>query len=189
MSDEVQIPYLTDQMETIVSIVSEKLLTELQTYDANILGVHYRHGHYREICETLKQQDGGVTTPFEKYPMVYLVEDIKFRPANKPGFYGYVNPQLIIAYSTDSNYKAEERYEKTFKPVLDKIYKELVKQVAKSGYYHIYDKREIEQPMVRRLFYGRYGLYGVEGNIFNDKVDVIEWTPQLLMYPPNECES
>lgn len=186
-----EIPYITDQFRNIVSKVSAKLTPELSAFDSEITGVNYMHGHYREIIENLKQNDASpdIEDKNSSYPLVCLIEDIKFKDVKKPGFFGLVNPTILIAYRTERNYKADERYQKIFKPILDPIYVELCKQVDKSGYYHIQNWRQIQVPMSRHLFYGRYGLAGVDGNIFNDQVDCIEWSPSFLMYPPDQCQS
>jgi hypothetical protein len=166
--------YIVNLMRSIVSKVSANLTAQLQTVNPKFTGVHYLHGHPLEIVETLAQMDSSKTLVFDKYPMVALFQDFKEPTGAGPGLYGTVKLNLVIACDTERNYTADERYCKTFEPILYPIYGELVRQIWKSGYFMLYSTVLIKSDKIDRVYWGKQGLYGSDANIFNDNLDAIE---------------
>lgn len=176
--------YIVDIFRDIVKKTSDKLLPQLQKYDNLIQGVHYDHGHPMEIIETLKQKDNSDTLVFKKYPAVFLFQDFK-ETIGEPGIATAARLHLIIVAATLPEYKASERYTKNFKPILYPIYLELKNQIFKSGKVMVSNAAKLSADKIDRLFWGKEGLYGNTGNIFNDHLDAIEMQNlDLKFYKP-----
>lgn len=181
--------YPQDVFADVVEMVSAKLTTQLQEVDDAITGVHFQFGTGLEIIETLLQQTE--MDPFSKYPLICMFLDVQEEHNEEAGIYSRI-PELrmAIVYGTDSNYKAAQRDEKNFKPILTPIYQELLDQMMNSCAF-MKSGLGFEHSMTRNYYWGRSGLYGKEGNIFQDKLDAIELTFRdlkiLKTYCPNKC--
>lgn len=159
-----------DTIEECVRNTSSKLLVELQQFDEFIEGVHFDHGHPIEIVETLSEKDkAGIEFSFKKYPLVCLFQD--FVEDIENNYIVSANIHIVICNSTKPDYKAKERYEHNFKPVLYPIYNELMNQFQKHGDVIGYFPK---QQKIDRLFWGKSSLYGNKANIFEDYLDAIE---------------
>lgn len=166
--------YIVDEFREIVEKVSQRLTPTLQEFDHNITGVHYLHGHPLEIIETLGQRDKSKTMLFDKYPLVAVFQDFPERVAEEPGTISEVTLHLIVARATSPSYKATERYEHNFKPVLYPVYYELLKEIHLSRAFRTMSPTLIRHTKIDRLYWGREGLGKNQGNIFNDWIDCIE---------------
>ena len=174
-----------DEIGAVVTKVSALLLHSLQALDPNITGVHYFFGHYKEILETLGQLDKSDTLMFNKYPAVCLFMDFPETTGKAPGIAAEVKLQLVIATSTDPNLKAAERYASTFKTILYPIYQQFMYQLSRSKSVMNASYHEIQHTKIDRMYWGRKGLFGNTGNIFNDYLDAIELKDlQLKFYQP-----
>lgn len=166
--------YIVDVMSDIVERVSTNLTVQLQAFDSNISGVHYLHGHPLEVIETLGQRSKSKTFKFQKYPLVALFQDFPEQVNTEPGYMAEVTLHMVIARLTKNDYKADQRYENNFKPVLYPIYYDLMAEINKSRAFTTYGQYNIPHTKWDRLYWGREGLYGKDGNIFNDWIDCIE---------------
>lgn len=160
---------IVDYIGQICEKVSAKLTPEFYAIDSGITGVHYIHGHPKEIIETLAQRDKSETFMFHKYPLISLFQDFPEKVIND--YSVEVSLNIVICKSTLPEYKAKERYEKNFYPFLYPIYSELINQIKRhpntTKYFSDYTK-------IDRLFWGRSGLYGNTANKFNDHLDALE---------------
>lgn len=165
-----------DIFKDVVSQVSVQMITYLKTQNNNITGVHFEFGTGVEIIETLQQKTNSTTGKnFDKYPLVAMFLDVKEEFGDKAGVYSTIpNLRLAIINGTKAEYKAAQRDEFNFKPILTPILQTLlnVMYVHKvllnpGGIGFKYDA-------TRNYYWGREGLYSKEGNIFNDKLDAIE---------------
>lgn len=180
--------YIVDELAAIVANVSTSLLTQLQAVNSTIEGVQYYYGHPKEIIDTLRQKDQSMNYRFAKYPAVCLFQDFSESEGRIIGVASDVRLHIIICYSTDQNYKASERYANSFKPILYPIYYALLNEIFKSGKVLASDKDSLPHTKIDRLYWGRTGLYGNEGNIFDDFLDAIEIQDlQLKFYQPLLC--
>lgn len=181
--------FVADILRDLVGKVSTKLTPQLTAFDSMITGVHFDHGHPIEIIETLKQKDSsGTNLVFDKYPLVALFHDFPEVYNQEPGFQGQVTLHLIIARLTEPTYKADQRYDQNFKPVLYPIYAEFMKQIVHSKYFTgAQSVNQLSHTKIDRLYWGREGLYKNEGNIFNDWIDCIEIRDLQLKLNLNNC--
>jgi hypothetical protein len=166
--------YIVDKFGEVVTAVSAALTPSLVAYDSLITGVHYLHGHPTEIIETLTQKDKSDTFKFTKYPLVALFQDFPEAHNQQIGIDNEATLHIIIAYSSRPTYKAEERYTLKFKPVIYPIYLELLKQITLNKAFLNYGIQNLGHTKIDRLYWGREGLYGNTGNVFNDFLDCIE---------------
>ncbi len=162
-----------------VEEVSTKVTPIIQANDAAITGspslitsVYYQHGHILEIIETLKQRDQG-GKELEKYPLVALLQDFPLK-RGQLGIEGETTLHFIIAMSTLPEYKADQRQARNFDPILYPIYEAFLKAIAASPFTMEYSVSKISHTQIDRMYWGRDGLAGVEGNIFDDWIDCIE---------------
>lgn len=182
-----KVPVFVDVFKDIVERVSNKLTPQLQAYDSLITGVHYDHGHPLEIVETLTQKDKSNTYRWKKYPLVALLQDFPEQNTGEPSEGPRPVFHIIIVNHTRPTYKAIERYDKNFKPILYPIYEELLRQINRERIFFTYGMTTIPHVKFDRLYWGREGLWGKEGNIFNDWVDAIEIRDLKLKTHLNYC--
>jgi hypothetical protein len=133
----------------------------------DVFALQYFHGHPLEIINTLSKRNKGRFVN-EKFPFVALFQDFPEK-ADDTGTTATLH--LIIANKTRQTYKAAERYEHNFIPILYPIWEALYNRVKVSRYVEYVNP---EYTKTDRVFWGREGLYGNEGNIFNDFIDAIE---------------
>lgn len=172
----IQPVFLHKEFTPIVAAVSTELLPQLKEYDPAITGVHYQFGHPLEIIKTLGQYDQGVTTPFDKYPLIAFFLDMPIKRGVTPGVYGEGTAHMaIIRQCYNPNQTAAERDQTNFEPVLTPIYLELMKQISLRGDLFMLPGQEmLPHDVIYRYYWGKEGLFGNTANIFNDWVDAIE---------------
>lgn len=167
-----------DIFEQIVNSVSNEVTPYLQTVDQNIQRVQFMAGHPLEITNRLtKRDDNGLY--LEKYPLIALFHDFDEQRGRQVGEYARLSLRLIIANNTSSEFIADQRYEKNFKPILYPIYESLLKQITlakkdKWQYFNMYGENSIPHIKTDRLFWGTPTAYANTANIFNDYLDCID---------------
>lgn len=184
---EVQPVFIQDILEPIVAKVSAKLLPSLQAFKPDITAVHYDYGHPIEIIETLAQKSQTGEFVYNKYPLIALFLDAGLQRGREIGVYGEFTLHIAIINGTQAEYKAKQRDDENFKPVLMPIYLEFMNQIKKSGRFFITSADLIPHEPINRYYWGKQGLYGNEGNIFNDYVDCIEIKNLKLKVNINYC--
>lgn len=146
--------------------------------------VYYNYGHPVELVATLTELSKNELTENLRYPLIALVTDFS-ETKDSPDYYCKCKLNFIIINLTKPEYKAEQRTEISFKPVLHPIYEEFLNQIEKSKYFLIKYDESIPHMQVDRYYWGRNGtldnevwgkaaVYGAQGNIFNDYIDAIE---------------
>lgn len=160
--------------EELVQNVSNDILSKLQIAQPKIRAINYQYGHPIEIIETLAQYDKSTSKKFEKYPLVMLVQDFAEDRGKVGEYYGETNLRIVIAHHTKKDYKAEERYEKTFVPILYPIYESLMEEIYNSRYFLVQSLTEVVHTKKDRLYWGRESLNGTDANSFCDYLDAIE---------------
>lgn len=181
--------YIQDVISDVVAKVSAEMTTYLKTVDSNITGVHFEFGTGLEIIETLQQKTNSTTgRNFDKYPLICLFLDVKEQFGTLPGIYSAISDlRMAIICGTQPTYKAKQRDEKNFKPILTPIYECFLRQLLAKRSVFTFDNQIIRHDATRNYYWGREGLYSKEGNIFNDKLDAIEITIKDLKIKDNYC--
>lgn len=129
---------------------------------------YYMHGHPIEIVANLKELNQSPAYSLRKYPLIALFQDFD-ETVTKVGV--EVSLNIIIANITKPTYKAKDRYIHNFEPVLYPLLTKLEKAITRSNVVEFMDD---DYTKTDRLYWGRQGLYGNDGNIFDDHIDAIE---------------
>lgn len=78
--------------------------------------------------------------------------------------------EIVIATKALSKWSSEERDVKSFKPILVPFIERFFERMRFNKQVSIMKEGKVKL----HYFYGKQGLYGSEGNIFNDSVDAIQ---------------
>lgn len=134
----------------------------------------YDYGTTLEVVNRLSAKTKSDDFYDKKYPLIwYLIGDsIKEEVDNKKSIKRQVTDiSIIICTETNAEYTSEERYTNVIKPILRPLYDSFMSKLKLNkqlksidGFKHNY---------FENLYWGRNGLYGHEGNIFNDLIDAI----------------
>ena len=171
---------VVDIFRDIVAEVSERLTPKIKS----INGVYYEHGHLIEINDTLTQK-GKTSLEFQKYPLIMLLQDF---PEVRQDGHKQLTLRLIITANTRADIKANERYEKVFKPLLVPVYKQLIDSIVWSGKF--FWDGDLDNPPHTRTDRPFYGVGSENGNvryIMSDKLDAIEVSELQLNYIEKDC--
>lgn len=159
-------------MRDVTAGVNTKLLPDLKTYDENITGVYFRHGHFLEIRKVLEQISKSESKS-EQFPLIGLFRDFPEQEGQTVGIYSEPNIKLIIATRTQPNWTADQREERSFIPILYPIYFEMLRQFTLDKRIMGYNE---STPRTRtdHYFWGNNTLFEKTANIFNEFTDSIE---------------
>lgn len=173
--------YVVDEIASVVEKTSQKL--------QSVLGkeVNYLYGHPLEIVNQLTLMTQSKNQGVKKYPLIGLFQDFREIKGERHGIESKVNLHLIIANGTQPNYTAPERYQHNFKPVLYPIYEEFLNQLFRHRQFTFPERERISHTKIDRLYWGKEGLYGNAGNIFNDYLDCIEIQNLQLLVKTKTC--
>jgi len=134
---------------------------------------YYLHGHPLEIVNTLKEHtESGADLKFKKFPLIAMLED--FEDDGSFGVFAHrAKVDILFITNTNMDYKASDRYTNSFNLILTPIYDLFVKYLKKKrGVFT--EKDNISGKTIYHLYWGKKGLYGNDGNIFDDFIDAIE---------------
>lgn len=180
--------YIEDDLATLVSRVSTSILSELQEVQPTIEGVFFKFGTVRELNESLIQlgkTDSGKT---KKYPLVFLFVDVR-EPMGIVSGYESLRLRLAIINFTSPTFKAAERLENNFKPIIMPVYRELLRQISLAGDMFIGASApdNINHTAIRRYYWGTEVQNSHDGNPFPDFIDGLEIDNLELTRQINRC--
>lgn len=132
--------------------------------------LNYQFGYLDELNETLKQYSENATDAAKKYPLIWLVQPFTVDKTDRidGAFYGTTKVRVVLFMHTDKVYKAKQRMDNVFKPVLIPIYSELLKQM--DNHLAIVTKYGQRIHQYTERYY--WGVAQQEN--FNDAVDCID---------------
>ena len=166
------------EIKRIVGLVSKRfkdeVLPKLSEDDAKYYKkVTFFWGNPLEVITVLKEYSTHKELKYEKFPFIALYNDISI-VKNKYGDYDGTLLEIIIANATDPNLKSEQREIQNFKPILRPLYGFFIEELQKSSIFVVNDvQADIKHEVTERYFWGRQGLYGQKGNVYNDYIDAI----------------
>lgn len=134
----------------------------------------YDYGTTIEVVNRLKRKTESPEWEYKKYPLIWYVIDGSVKESvenNKSAVRTVSNCSLIICTQTLSELTSEERYAQNFIPVLRPIYEAFFFQLKKSNL--LKSSNYFNHTCYENLFWGKEGLYGHQGNIFDDRLDAI----------------
>jgi hypothetical protein len=160
---------VVDLFRHIVGKTSDKVKDVIKS------DVFYQFGHIAEINNTLKSYSATAEFSKQKYPAIFLLQDFIEQKLENPAIETQVNLQLLIVAASDKSYRASERYEKVFKPVLYPVYETLIK-VIKQDSRLINEYGNIPHNKIDRLLISGFQMKTQSGtaNLFSDYLDAIE---------------
>jgi hypothetical protein len=140
-------------------------------------------GHRQEIANRLNMKDKDKLYKFQKYPLFVLRLDF---PEDVTADYVHnVSLNMAILAFTDKNYRAEDRYEYIFKPILMPLYFEFFEALQNSS--ELMNIGRIEHTKIDRMYFGVEELSRNTAHIFNDPLDAIELQNLNLKLLDNNC--
>lgn len=142
---------------------------------------YYLFGHPLDIVNILKKRNDSGTFQYQKYPLICLFQDFEEESTD----YG-VNArlQMLIVNSTKPEYVADDRYINNFEPILYPILEQFERALKVSKDVEFIDNNYSKTD---KLYLGKNGIYGSDGNIFNDFLDAIEINNLNLKFK-NNCK-
>lgn len=144
-------------------------------------------GNPLEIIDKLSSYTKHEELQKEMFPFVGLYNDISIS-RGKYGDYDGTTLELIICNATDPNFDSETRELKNFRPILRKLYAKFFKELSNSPMFDITDaKVDMKHEATERYFWGKQGLYGSDGSLFNDYLDAIHVRRLELRLPNIIC--
>jgi hypothetical protein len=144
---------------------------------------YYMFGHRQEIANRLNMKDKDKLYKFQKYPLFVLRLDF---PEDVTADYVHnVSLNMAILAFTDKNYRAEDRYEFIFKPILMPLYFEFFEALQNSS--ELMNIGRIEHTKIDRMYFGVEELSRNTAHIFNDPLDAIELQNLNLKLLDNNC--
>ena len=156
---------IQDILSADLAVIKQELGVESPLHD-NLV---FKYSTPNEFINTLKALDD-----YSRYPFFFVnsgtVEYDKSNPEEVICSVG----EIVIATKTLSTYSSEERDLEVFKPILNPFLDAFIEQMRYSQGAIISEEGKIKL----HYFYGSQGLYGTDGNVFEDSVDAI----QLLNY-------
>jgi hypothetical protein len=132
--------------------------------------LNFHHGHPLEIINLFKQATQLESVKFEQFPAICLFQDIPEKHSTDSAE-REANLNLVIITDTSNTYEAAQRYTYTIKPILIPLYELFMEKLKCNGDVQVEDEK---YDYIERLYWGKSGLYGNVGNIFNDFIDAIE---------------
>lgn len=179
--------YPVDIIGEIVASVQADVLLTIQTNETNAIGstliqnLNYQYGPVEELLETLSQMDKDPNSQKLKYPLVWLILDMKERRGRTVGFYAEAPMRIVIAHQTNQNFKTTERYEKVFKPVLYPIYYNFLEKASQHRLLNNSVPELIIHDKIDHVFWGTQEAGGGKSKIsLSDFLDAIELDNMLL---------
>ena len=103
-------------------------------------------------------------------PFILLLLDIE---QSRKGTIITANLNFVIGVVTRKEYSTDDRYLHNFTPLIHPIYEQLIERF-KNGNHVIMGNADVSSKDPDRVLWGKKGLYGVTGNIFNDYIDAKE---------------
>ncbi len=172
-------PYIITEVFTeIVAAISVKLNNVLNT------NVHSYYGYIEEVNSTLMQMNKSPDHFDKKYPLIWLKQPFTISSGLNTIYGKAEDLEMFIIASSDANYKAKDRMEKIYKPILYPILKELFTEMAKHKAFLGY---QVDQKfkITDRYFWGES-----QKSVLNDVCDTIHvrFTDVKINNKKNNCK-
>lgn len=169
--------HVIDIISGVVGTVAQKQLATLRAINSDINAITFIYGSSNELVETLVQMDKSPSLKYNIWPAFLLFLDVSTETTTAASRYPETTLQMAIVMPTNPNYKAAERYEHVFEPILYPLWREFIKQLADSGCFADYEST-IRYTKYDRPYWGR------KGNTLNEVVDAIELKDLTLKVLP-----
>jgi len=167
--------YIEDDFREIVKRTSDAVLSQVQQAQPNTVAVQYYFGTLMEFQESLLQKGQTAGGKNLKWPCVYLFLDVTEPRGLDTNETANLRIRIAILNQTSRTFKAEERFERNFKPIIMPIYYELMKQISLSGYFlGAGYQSSIRHNTTRRYYWGTESAAGNTANKLSDPIDGLD---------------
>lgn len=138
------------------------------------LDVFFFYGHMLEITNILKERDNA-TGPlkYQKYPAIILKLDTESRYNGNYQSFEYDNVTVFIVNITNKTYRAKDRIDNNFDPILYPLYESFITELKKHKNI-IVNEGNYAHTKTDRFFWGSQINDNSTENIFGDFLDAIE---------------
>jgi hypothetical protein len=150
---------LTDEMATVVTAVKTAL---------SIAVLNYQFGYVMELNETLKQYEADPSKFDKKFPLVWLAEPYSIIRGQK-NIYGIADVDLFIINTTNKEWKATERMDNNYKPVIFPIYRQLLQEIVNSPVFDKISQADMQHSITKGYYWGE-----AQQSVLNDAVDCLK---------------
>jgi len=135
--------------------------------------VYFDFGHYREIVRNQTMKQANPTKP-DRYPLLWLVMDIKEEHGKYAGIYADSPFEIIIAMDTTVDRTMQQRRDEVFIPILYPIYAALIQAILDTPKI-VTLGTDLRHTKTDRPYWGGQDGYGNgEMNLFNDYIDALQ---------------
>lgn len=166
---------LTDEMQVVIDAVKVAL---------GIPVLNFQHGYVQELNQTLTQWEKSPTKSSMKFPLVWLAEPFTISRGLNIGLYGEADIDLYIINTTRKDWKAKERMDNNFKPVIYPIYREILNQFTLIPTFVHVAVDQIKHVTTNRYFWGDNNK-----SVLNDVIDCMKVSGlQLRIADKQNCE-
>lgn len=182
-----KIPSISDTLEVMVQRTEAAMIADSSIVFGNGLAkkVYFMHGHPKEILSRLQALSTGPDTKNKKYPLICLFRDIK--EILGEGMYGltsFSKPRIAFVTITKPEFRADQRKEKNFDPILIPIFEEFINQIRTSEFF---GSPTMEQLQVVKWDRYYWGVNLADSTVMNDYIDAIDLESISLNLINNIC--
>lgn len=131
--------------------------------------LNYQIGYVSELNQTLQQFARTKTYAEIKFPCFWFAQPFSMFRGESGWYASLTDMRAFIIMETGKNYKALERMEKVFKPVIYPIYNEWLIQLKKHPAFFVPQTSLLQHKIVDRFFWGEK-----QQTVITDIVDVRE---------------
>ena len=175
------IDYVINEVETDSFVINGSIGLDFTDLTWKAKAPYYLFGHPSDIVNVLAERNKSAKFSYQKYPLIALFQD--FDESMESGS-SSADLKIIIANIRKPTYDTDDRYTYSFEAVLYPILAQLERALQVSK--HI-DMISNDYTKTDRAYWGKTGLYGNEGNIFDDHIDAIELNNLSLKFK-NICK-
>lgn len=155
-------------------------------YKNYFFNVHFDYGRYNEVTRTLIAKAGGVTTPYKRFPLIWMVypftvvESIAGIGAKIEGL------NIVLACETVQESTTPERMQTSFIKQLYPMFAEFKNQIDRSRFFSDIDFDNVFKRIDQPYWDGKDGEQ--KANAFEDFIDAIELRDISLTVNEETCE-
>lgn len=161
---------LTDEMQLVIDAVKAALNVPAGTFPV----LNYQYGYVQELNETLLQWEKDPTKSPLKFPLVWLAEPYEINRGMKAN-YGDASVDIFIINKSAKTWKAAERMDNNFKPVIYPIYRQMLEQFVISPAFNVISLSQLPHKYTNRYYFGENNK-----TVLNDVVDCMRISFQKL---------
>lgn len=164
---------IKDESGTLQSGILKTVKDDLQFSVLN-----YQYGYVEELNQTLEQWTKSDEFGSKKLPAVYIPQPFTI-DRNNVNFYGDITFDILLFASTEKDWKAAERIERVFEPILYPLYLQILEAIKQSIIFDV----QYFIPHKQTDFY----YWENQDKYLTDKVDCLKMSDVKLRIKNKQC--